>query len=77
MRLLLRRASSKWKKVDGGARKNPGLVFKVCGGGMDALLVDLKVAIWCVKIYCAEAFGARIAKPTMGEGGFRRDSIGE
>lgn len=71
--VVAKKVSRKGKEVERGVRENPGLVFEAWegDGGMDPLLVDLMVAVWCAKTWCAETFEARIVKPTMAESGFR------
>lgn len=70
--VVAKKASKKGKEVDSGVRENPGLVFEEWDGGMDGLLVDLMVAVWCAKTWCAETFESRVAKPTMAESEFLR-----
>jgi len=71
--VVAKKVSRRGKEVERGVRENPGLVFEVWeeDGGMDPLLVDLMVAVWCAKTWCAETFEARIVKPTMAESEFR------
>jgi hypothetical protein len=62
--IVAKKVSKKGKEMNSGARENPGLVFDVWDEGMDPLLVDLMVVVWCAKTWCAETFEARIVKPT-------------
>jgi len=39
-------------------------------GGKDRFLVDLIVAVWCAKTWCAETLGSRKDGPRMKEGEF-------
>ena len=76
--VVAKKASKKGKEIDSGVRENPGLVFEEMEGeGVDALLVDLMVAVWCAKTWCAETFESRMGKPTMAESEFMRTSIGK
>lgn len=68
--VIAKKASRKGKEVDSGVRENPGLVFEEWEEGMEGLLVDLMVAVWCAKTWCAETFEARMTKPTMVESKF-------
>jgi len=75
-----KRVSKKGKEIaiDDGVRENPGLVFEEKEGDIDALLLDLMVAVWCAKTWYAETLEARIAGRghSLTEGKSRRAMLG-
>jgi hypothetical protein len=71
--VVAKNVSKKGKEVDSGVRENPGLAFEGREGEVvDALLVDLVVAVWCAKTWYAETFEARMGKPAVTESEFIR-----
>jgi hypothetical protein len=58
-----KKVSKKGKEIaiDDGVRENPGLVFEEKEVDIDALLLDLIVAVWCAKTWWAETLEVRIA----------------
>ncbi len=63
----LKKMSKKGKEIDDGVRENPGLVFEK-KEGVDPLLVDLMVAVWCAKIWGAETYESRSVRPSASKG---------
>jgi hypothetical protein len=71
--VVAKHVSKKGKEIDSGVRENPGLAFEGREGEVvDALLVDLMVAVWCAKTWYAETFEARMGKPAVTESEFTR-----
>ena len=61
--VLAKSKKGKDKSVDDGIRENPGLDFEP---GMDDLLVDLMVAVWCTKTWCNQTHESRLSSRADG-----------
>jgi hypothetical protein len=71
--VISKKGSRKGKELDSGGKENPGLVFKEQERDIDALLVDLMVAVWCGKTWCAETYEVRSKSPSAVEGEFTKN----